>query len=230
MTIAESKAKGKLYRIMDFARVVQIFESKSLYFAHPSSWDDPYEQRLQHSKSHAIFAQCWCQSGISDAMWRIYSPHGLGVRISTTKLKLAATAKQWAAAHGYGWEGREVEYESQRRLNQRLDEIREDLSAGFDAKRAADALFLKREAFQHEDEWRGAIFADDDPKAKRRGISVPIDPHALIDNILLNPRAPAELNDALGHYFRSKLAYARPVKPSVLYQVPKPMVVDDEDL
>lgn len=43
---------------MDFARVVQIFKTNSLYFAHPNSWDDPYEVGLRHGKVHAIFVQC----------------------------------------------------------------------------------------------------------------------------------------------------------------------------
>lgn len=232
MTIAESKAKGKLYRIMDFSRVVQIFKDQSLYFAHPSGWKDPYEVRLQHAKSHAVFAQCWCQSGISEAMWRIYSPHGLGVRIATTKEKLQSVSKAWAESKGFHWQGREVEYEEHSSFNVRLQGIRNALAAEFRTDRAAEALFLKREAFSHEDEWRGVIVCNDRaPKGEpRKGIAVPINPHDLIDNILLDPGAPRELTDALGHYFKSKLGYGGTVKPSVLYKVPKPILVDDDDL
>jgi hypothetical protein len=232
MTVAASRAKGKLYRIMDFSRVVQIFESGSLFFAHPSAWEDPYEVRLRHAKSHAIFAQCWCQSGISDAMWRIYSPNGLGVRISTTKEKLEGAVKPWTDAKGYHWGGSEVEYEEQRTLSERLAAIRNDLAADFKIDRAADALFLKRESFQHEDEWR-AVITCGDRKARRdqpKGISVPVDPNALVDNVLLDPRAPQELTNALGHYFTSKLGYPGVVKRSVLYKVPKPIIVDEDDL
>lgn len=231
MTVAASKARGKLYRIMDFHRAVQIFETRSLFFAHPSAWEDPYEVRLQHKKSDAIFAQCWCQSGISDAMWRIYSPHGIGVRISTTQEKLEEQGKVWAESQGFHWRGEEVEYEEQRKLKDRLDAIKRDLSADFQIERAADALFLKRESFEHEDEWRAVITcAGGKKRAQRKGIVVPVDPHALIDNILLDPRAPEELTDALGHYFTAKLGYAGVVKRSVLYKVPKPILVDDEDL
>lgn len=231
MTVAAGKARGKLYRIMDFHRAVQIFESNSLFFAHPSAWEDPYEVRLRHPKSDAVFAQCWCQSGISDAMWRIYSPHGIGVRISTTKDELERQAKQWADSKGYHWKGREVEYEEQPKLRERLDAIKRDLGAHFQIDRAADALFLKRESFAHENEWRAVITCADRKKGEpRKGIAVPVDPHELIDNILLDPRAPEELTDALGHYFTSKLGYAGAVKRSVLYKVPKPILVDDEDL
>lgn len=231
MTMAPSNAQGKLYRIMDFHRAVQMFESESLFFAHPSAWEDPYEVRLKHAKSHAIFAQCWCQSGISDAMWRIYSPHGIGVRISTTKEKLEAAVKLWANGRDYDWFSREVEYKQQRKLNELLGVIREDLSTNFTSSRAADALFLKRESFAHEDEWRAVIACEDPrPKKPRKGIRVRINPHVFINNILLDPRAPQELSDALGHYFSSKLGYTGSVKRSVLYKVPKPILVDEEDL
>jgi len=232
MTIAASKARGKLYRIMDFPRVVQIFKDESLFFAHPSKWKDPYEVRLQHARSHAIFAQCWCQSGISEAMWRIYSPHGIGVRISTTKEKLEEVARSWAESKGFHWKGEEVEYEEQPKLDARLKTIRDDLANGFATSRAADALFLKREAFGHEDEWRGVIICNDRAPNEKPcpGISVSVDPHDFIDNILLDPGAPPELADALGHYFTSKLGYRKAVKPSVLYKVPKPIFVDEEDL
>lgn len=79
-----TKGRGLLYRIMDFHRIVQIFERRELYFAHPSTWDDPYEKFIKHPQSHALFAQCWTRASSSDAMWRIYSPNGLGVRISTS--------------------------------------------------------------------------------------------------------------------------------------------------
>lgn len=118
MTIAESKPKGKLYRIMDFARVVQIFESKSLYFAsHLTSWEDPYTRSRRHLRVMLVPVRHLGRD-VAHLL-----PHGLGVRISTTKAKLAAAAKQWTDANDYGWKGREVEYESQRRLNQRLYEI-----------------------------------------------------------------------------------------------------------
>ena len=83
-----AKERGYLYRIMDFHRVVQMFEGEKFHFSHPSTWDDPYEKFIKHHLSHALFAQCWSRAYSSDAMWRIYSPHGLGVRISTTEEKL----------------------------------------------------------------------------------------------------------------------------------------------
>lgn len=81
----------KLYRIMGFTKVVRIFESKILYFANPRIWDDHYEQILKPPMDHAVFAQCWGRVSISDAMWRIHSENGMGVRIFTILAKLRGT-------------------------------------------------------------------------------------------------------------------------------------------
>ena len=93
MSNASSVAADRLYRIMDFSRVVQMFEREDLYFSHPTAWADPFEKRVEHESSHALFAQYWCQIGISDAMWRIYSQNGMGVRISTTTNKLSRAVR-----------------------------------------------------------------------------------------------------------------------------------------
>jgi len=34
-----SSSAGRLYRILSFDRVVQMFEKEQLHLAHPSSWD-----------------------------------------------------------------------------------------------------------------------------------------------------------------------------------------------
>ena len=224
-------SSGRLYRILDFSRVVQIFQEEALFFSHPSKWDDPYEQRIKHVQSHALFAQCWCQLGISDAMWRIYSQHGLGVRISTTKSKLEKVVKDGWKSHGhqYRWRGAEVQYLSQSDLNAETTAVADDLKRRFTLKRAADMLYLKREAFRHESEWRATVYCPDaDAKNFAEGLSIPIDPHELIDRILLDPRAPEELVSAFKFYFENKLGFRGEVTRSVLYKSPKPIEIDDE--
>lgn len=227
-----SKASGvsvdRLYRILDFSRAVQIFESESLYFAHPSTWEDPYETRVEHGRSHALFAQCWCQLGVSDAMWRIYSPAHMGVRLSTSAKKLSAALKAASKAHGYRWRGEPVEYLSQRDLNVKVREFSSSLKKDFNLSKAADILYLKREAFTHESEWRATIYYPDaDPDLAPKGISVPVNPHELIENILLDPRAPQELVDAFTYYFKKKLKFKGGIERSVLYKSPSKIKIVD---
>jgi hypothetical protein len=221
MSNASGISAGRLYRILDFSRVVQIFESESLYFAHPRTWDDPYEARVEHQSSHALFAQCWCQIGVSDAMWRIYSPAHMGVRISTSTKKLS-TAVQASTRHlGYGWKAGPVEYLSQHDLNLQVRKLTSSLREKFDFATAVKILYMKREAFSHESEWRATVYYPDvDHTQIQKGISVAINPHKIIDSILLDPRAPQGLVDAFTYYFKEKLKFKGRVARSVLYKSP----------
>jgi hypothetical protein len=217
--------KGYIYRFVEFHRAVEIFENGAVFFARPSLWHDPYEVRIQHKRSAALFAQCWCQTAMTEAMWRIYSPHGTGVRIRTTKERFSAAVGAWAKRKRHGWRDGEVEYMEPGPLARYYKELEAQLKAKFDVRRAADALFVKREAFRHENEWRAVIDCKDaDPQAA--GIAVPVDAHALIDAIALDPRAPRQLVEALGAHFKDKLGFAGDVKPSALYKPPAPIVID----
>lgn len=229
MTNASGMSAGRLYRILDFSRAVQIFESESLYFAHPSAWADPYETRVTHQGSHALFAQCWGQLGVSDAMWRIYSPTHMGVRLSTSTKKLSQAVRAASKANGYHCTTGKVEYLSQHDLNLKIREIASALENEFDLSTAAKILYYKREAFTHESEWRATIYC---PEVERlqvpKGIAVPVNPHKLIDNILLDPRAPKELIDAFTYYFKEKLKFKGRVGRSVLYKSPAKIELVDE--
>jgi hypothetical protein len=219
---ASGISAGRLYRILDFNRAVQIFENESLYFSHPQVWDDPYEARVEHQSSHALFAQCWCQLGVSDAMWRIYSPNHMGVRISTSTRTLSEAVRATTRPLGYGWEAGPVKYLNQHNLNQKICEITDSLQKKFDLATAVKILYLKREAFMHESEWRATIYCPDVDRATiQKGISVTVNPHKIIDNILLDPRAPQELIDAFTYYFKEKLKFKGRVSRSALYKLPR---------
>ncbi len=228
----QSKSKNPhLYRIMDFTRVVQIFEKKELYFAKPGTWDDPYEQRIKHAEDHAIFAQCWGRSPISDAMWRIYSKNGTGVRISTTLDKLTAVMKMACKEHKYLRRIREVEYFSQKEIDNHAREIAKNLRGNFDISRAVDILYMKREAFSHEAEWRAMFYTPHESREiEKKGIFVKVDPHNFIDRILLDPRAPSELVNAFEYYFKEKLQFKGNVQRSSLYKAPDPYVIEDNSI
>lgn len=221
----------RLYRIMDFTRVVQIFEKGELYFAKPSTWDDPYEQRIKHAQDHAIFAQCWGRSPISDAMWRIYSQNGTGVRISTTLNKLTNIMRDACKERNYLRRIKEVEYFSQKEIDVNAKKIAQDLRENFDIGRAVDALYMKREAFSHETEWRAMFYTQKESREKEeKGISIKIDPHKFIDRILLDPRAPDELVKAFEFYFQEKLNFKGNVQRSSLYKMPEPYIIEDNSI
>lgn len=226
----EKKKKVYLYRIMDFCRVVQIFESKALYFAHPSTWDDPFETRVKHQSSHAMFAQCWSRIAASDAIWRIYSPNHMGVRISTTENQIKAAIKESLNELGYSMTGRSVVYLRQSDLDVQVTDIARNLDREFNINQATEILYLKREAFSHEAEWRLTIYCHDfDNKEAKDGVLIKIDPYSLINRILFDPRAPDELVNAFTHYFKDVLKFKGKIGRSVLYKSPKRISLVDSN-
>ena len=219
-----SENKGYLYRIMRFDHAVQALNGK-LYFAHPSQWEDPYETHIKHQYDHAIFAQCWTTASMSDAMWRIYSPGFLGVRLRTTKSALATAMRAYAAGNpNFKRRIRNVDYLNPKSYKEKVAQI-EVLMSDDEFKSptfAADLLCLKRSAFSHEREVRAILYDAEAPRdeaQKRKGIEVEVNGHALFDSILLDPRAPKELCEAMQHYFKKVLRFEGKVGQSKLYTV-----------
>ncbi len=220
-------SSGRLYRIVNFQHAVQLFEQKELHFASPSAWEDPYEMRLVHESISRTYAQCWCSKGVSDAMWRIYSQNHLGIRISTSTKKLREAIEAEAKIRNFDFRLGDVEYLTQLQIAQRTKDIHKNLNSSFSLDKAIDLLFLKREAFDHEAEYRAAVMLNHPAaEASPKAIKIKINPHKFIDNILIDPRAPDELADALCFYFKNKIGYKKRVSRSVLYKAPSPLIFE----
>lgn len=167
--------------------------------------------------------------GVSDAMWRIYSPNHLGVRISTSTKLLRQQLEPAVEELGASIRYEEVDYLSQYNINKALRSIQTDLTKSFSVQRATDALLLKREAFDHEAEYRAVLHLPTaTQKDVRKGIKLKVDPYRLVDSVLLDPRAPEELAATFTFYLKEKLKFRKRVAPSVLYKTQTPLVVDDE--
>jgi hypothetical protein len=229
MTSTKPKREAHLYRIADFDRAADIITSRKLYFSHPSEWDDPYEKILHHDRAKAIFAQCWSRKGVSDAMWRIYSPHSLGVRIGTTKQLLQSALEEEKRRRKLDFKIQNVDYKYQEELDFELAGARDRLASNYSFKNAAAPLFLKRKAFDHERETRVVVF---DPAAmseeKAKGITIDIDPFRVVTSIWIDPRAPDAVVSAFKYYLKEKLGFPGTVKKSGLYLAPNQLGIQAE--
>ena len=71
-----------------------------------------------------MFAQCWGKKSMSDAMWRIYSPDHLGVRIKTTRAKLELVLKNFVKKNeGFKLRLKDVTYEKTPAVRKKTSEI-----------------------------------------------------------------------------------------------------------
>lgn len=213
-----------LYRIMRFDHAVQVIKGE-LFFSHPSQWEDPYETHVKHSYDHAIFAQCWTTASMSDAMWRIYSPNFLGVRLRT-RVGTLTQAMQAYTANNKSFKRRleKVTYLGQVDYKKEIAQIEAlmDDSEFSSPSLGADLLCIKRSAFEHENEVRAILFnsnADREDSGVLKGIVVNFEGIDLIDSILFDPRAPDELCHAMRHYIKDVLGFAGTVRKSKLYTI-----------
>lgn len=219
-------SSSNLYRIVSFDRAVQILQSNTLYFAHPSEWEDPYEQGLLHKRSNNIFAQCWCRKAVSDAMWRIYSPNNLGVRLGTTRQLLSAALKEAQKTQKIRFKIQNVKYMFQEELQFARQDVATALNERYTVRKAIEPLFMKRNAFHHEYEVRAVVYdPEPQPTDNVKGVIIPVDARALIRSIWIDPRAPKEFVEAYSLYLKRKLKFLGIVKKSTLYDAPEPIDV-----
>ena len=218
-----------LYRIMPLRHVVDLFETRELHFARPGTWEDPYEKVLRHRGSSSVFAQCWCTRAVSDAMWRIYSPDRTAVRIRSTREKVLSVGARIKATSHATFRLDEVIYKTARDVDYELEIIANELKKKFSMKRAIDALFFKRDAFDYEAEVRAIAFMqpqkDVDPPESLR---VRIDPHYFVDSILFDPRAETSYVKMATYFFRRGLNFEGPIARSALYRATNIDIPDDQ--
>jgi len=210
---------------MNFCHLVDLFKKRELHFSHPSVWEDKYETRLTHDDLGRVFGQCWSNHYSSDAMWRIYSQSFMGVRISTTPRQFREAVDQ-ANEKGANLRFRlqDVRYLPLEGVTMAVRRVREKIDNGEELCDVTDALFYKRNFFDHEAECRALLITEEsNPDAVRTGIKLPINPHIFINRILLDPRTPDQLADAFINYIQKKLNYKGEIGISSLHRVPKPL-------
>lgn len=212
-------SENYLYRIVRFDRFVQMLTHDRWSFSHPSEWEDPFERLVANDLTPMMFAQCWCRKGVSDAMWRIYSPDKLGIRIRTTTEKLRNALQPGFVAQQHAFRISNVQYVNEAQYIARAQRMQEELARRQTFLRASAHLFLKRRAFDHEAETRIVLLDTSlQPNTLLKRVDVQMDTRDLIDSVLVDPRAPDEFVDAYKHHLRQKLGFMGSVKKSQLYR------------
>ena len=170
-----------------------------------------------------LYGQCWTLHKTSDAMWRIYSPKKEAVRIRTTIDKLAKSVSEslgdWA--HTQCFIGK-VSYLSEKRLKSFAASI---FKNGLSAEASARSLLVKRWAFNHEREIRLLYFEKANTKHRGGLYRYGIDPHSLVDQIMVDPRLTADQASISIQRIRARTRFRGEIKRSLLYQPPKGFVV-----
>jgi hypothetical protein len=144
-----------------------------------------------------VFASCWCSSTTeAELLWKQYAPGGVVVKSSTKRF--------WASLA----QGELEDPKSQLRLQciAYSPDIRGDSRNTFDLTNGKIPLayntwmtpaFVKSAFYEHDREWRAAIFANDPVIGDRPGLSIRFDIQALAEAVYVSPFAPTFLVDTL---------------------------------
>jgi hypothetical protein len=219
-----------VYRIISVKRLLELFQRRQNVLVKPKLWDDPFENfilnsymLLQGKKSTLlsrdyVYGQCWTRHAESDAMWRIYSPEKDGVRVRSTPRRLA----EGLAASSCGRADMEAFIGAVRYLSQNaLYDFARTLSIRDSWE--AESLLAKRLAFAHEREVRLIYVAQPDMSSNLHPYQV--DPHAMIDQIMIDPRQSAEDAERTGTRIREETLFRGDIVRSSLYAPPRRLML-----
>ncbi len=187
-----------IYKIMPLKFFLTWLENKQVRLEQISSWDDKFELFLFKQKyrsnydkelkevnieavSKAIYGQSWSLCPESDAMWHIYSPNCLSVKIHTTTNKLikALEGCSPSKSHMITYLGR-VNYYSLEALLNRITTIYVPNGVTLEETMVC-SLFDKRDVLSYENEFRWAIIRATQTECNGYKQDVPIKPYLLLD-------------------------------------------------
>lgn len=227
--LASERESKSLYRIMHFDHLAEWFETGKYPLLSPEKWEDPFEKLLKEAVfptsedvpyiKGKMYGLCLTWDGISDALWRVYSPIQYGIRVRTTALRLAnALSKAPELAGGRTYIG-EVEYRSTSELINHAKSIRDTLSKTRNTEQIARTMLLKRTPFRYEKEVR-ILHLTERPAAEEGMILFEADPHQVIQSILVDPRAPDHRFRTIKRYFQHVAKFQGSINKSKLYEMP----------
>ena len=228
-----------IFRVFSRKWLLEMFRSKQLALRPPHKWDDPFENFLlkcnvtilgHQNQSLAgviknYYGQCWSLNHETDATWRIYSPNKDGVRVSTTvgrMLRSIYNPNDPFRLQSYHIGS--VAYIEEAELKRLFEEPGYTAGLVLDPNGIGQSrhLFLKRKEFEHENEVRLLYQYNNASNSDQRSEeywNVSIEPNALFDDILIDPRMDDHDSSLLEKDLRG-LGYTKQIQRSSLYQLP----------
>lgn len=94
---------------------------------------------------------------------------------------------------------------------------------GLQTSALAQTLLIKRKAFLHENEVR-LLYFEKKQNPQSNLYAYDIDPHALIDQIMIDPRVPLDKVEAFKKKVSKKTGFTGKVVRSLLYAPPRGMI------
>ena len=244
-----------IYRYFPLKYIKQLLEKQVLFFSNVLNWEDPYENFLfkqnvvtetgtpfrMNRSCPVYFGQCWTTLSESDAMWRIYSVKMNDLKLDVKKLNDVAIKikveseslencirDKFHFLKGYEVKCGSVNYTESEEI---LDAVKHAYHMEFSNIQSMflSSLFIKREAFKHEHEYRFVVqIPRNDQRSKGIGIEIPFDT-ANIYEFVVDPRISDSLYEQIKiSLHRLGIDYRRIAKSKLYEPIKKYMINVDE--
>jgi len=236
-----------LYKIMPFKYFLKTIQTGKLYFSNIWNWDDPYElfffkqkfknKQLEQSMTELcgrLYGQSWSKFRDSDALWRIYShidsTGDIGVRIQSSLQKICNLFYEKDNNMSFNPYIGFVAYKTKKYIKDWMI-IKDGDNAVKD--HAIESLFLKRNNFSYEEEFRIILYDDDkdntsNAKKTKKGIEVDIDINDFIYEVAFDPRLDDDICECLKDVILNYMDEDKRVMKSTLYHLNKEMEKGDK--
>jgi len=237
INMKDDEISKPIYRIISFDRLVRMFQTNKMTFVKPEKWDDPFENFIAKTKIYMESSfldvgirknphgTCWTRKSVSDAIWRIYSHDKKAVRIKSTPEIICRNIAKGLQDYPKSklFIGK-VEYLTTNQIKEKAKIFTKGVISGDSGKVVAESLLFKRKSFSHEEEVR-VLVIDQDDIGTDGVVSINVNPHEIIQSVLIDSRAPSELVDVYTDYLKNALHFNGSVGKSTLYDVTKPMTM-----
>lgn len=192
-----------LYKYLPLENALRTLKDKSLWFANPVTWKDPFEKRFLEAKymmkgsevkfkwKDRVFCTCLTQTITSEAFWNTYSNNDIGIELRFYREALLEELSRYEDTYKI-FIGK-VEYLKTNEIKRGLRSIPfnppfkkgENLNSD---DFAARLFLLKRTAFSYEDEIRIIIVKENTTHEKGINISYNCENTSLIQSVVIDPR------------------------------------------
>jgi len=164
-----------------------------------------------------IYVNSWCLAPESMAMWRIYGSLEDGVAIKSSSGQYQRAARfEFPSQYHLGPVKYHEDLESCREVRR---DFSERVQLGSELwKEILQLAFHKRACYDHEREWRAAVYKDAAPNA--RGIQVDFDLDLLVSAVYVSPRAASFFLRTV-EATMDKFGLRKPVERSALLALPR---------
>jgi hypothetical protein len=173
---------------------------------------------FENAREH-LYVNSWCLADESMAMWEIYGAAGRGVAVKSSIGQYRKAAKFNVRPEQYAFGC--VEYDGDLLSNAALQK---DFRQGPVPapgpgvwEKLLPVAFHKRTCFEHEREWRGALYQDKRPEV---GCNIDFDLNELIREVFVGPRADGFFFDVVASVME-KFQLTKPLEKSGLLQPPQ---------